>query len=297
MAVEGYSADILATYPADGSRVIIENQLEYTDHTHLGQIMTYLAGLEAKTVVWIARQFRGPHLSAIRWLNTHTPDDFAFFAIKLRVVQFGGDSSIIAPLFEVLERPNDWERQLQAHNGADGNERRDNLRKFRREFWQSYVVRYPDDLQLRPNHIDSNVYQTVQDVSVSLFLAQRRVGVFLPWDSRNFDAPNRELAREWRKRACCCDWCCTVCEKEEHSCTDCYCALCLGKDERYPITKESWDDLQVCWDDLQVDSNSRDNWPRMIDWLHQRLNQSQGGMCIYDTSGIGLGFSQKSFVP
>ena len=83
IAVEGYSVDILATYPADGSRVIIENQLESTDHTHLGQIMTYLAGLEAKTVVWIARDFRGPHLSAIRWLNTHTTDEFAFFAHKI----------------------------------------------------------------------------------------------------------------------------------------------------------------------------------------------------------------------
>ena len=100
--MEGYSADILATYPADGSRVIIENQLESTDHTHLGQIMTYLAGLEAKTVVWIARDFRGPHLSAIRWLNTHTTDEFAFFAIKLRVVQIGDNSSIVAPLFEVV---------------------------------------------------------------------------------------------------------------------------------------------------------------------------------------------------
>lgn len=81
VAVEGYSADILAKYPADDSRVIIENQLEYTDHTHLGQIMTYLAGLDAKTVVWIAREFRGPHLSAVRWLNTHTTDEFAFFAV------------------------------------------------------------------------------------------------------------------------------------------------------------------------------------------------------------------------
>ena len=145
IAVEGYSADILATYPADGSRVIIENQLESTDHTHLGQIMTYLAGLEAKTVVWIARDFRGPHLSAIRWLNTHTTDEFAFFAIKLRVVQIGDNSSIVAPLFEVVERPNEWERQVQAVNDIDGNERLNNLRKFRSNFWQSYIEQHPDD--------------------------------------------------------------------------------------------------------------------------------------------------------
>ncbi len=67
VSVEGFSADILARIPSDGSMVVIENQLENTNHTHLGQVLTYLAGLEAQTVIWIAREFQGPHLSAIRW--------------------------------------------------------------------------------------------------------------------------------------------------------------------------------------------------------------------------------------
>ena len=282
IAVEGYSADILATYPADGSRVIIENQLESTDHTHLGQIMTYLAGLEAKTVVWIARDFRGPHLSAIRWLNTHTTDEFAFFAIKLRVVQIGDNSSIVAPLFEVVERPNEWERQVQAVNDIGGNERLNNLRKFRSNFWQSYIEQHPDDLELRPNHIDSNVYEEAGGVSISLYIAQQTVGIFLPSDIRNFDSLDRESARAWKNGECCCDWCCTVCEKEEHSCVNCYCQLCLGKDERYPITKEAWDDLQVCWDKLLIDSNNRDNWPQMIAWLHQKLVDARQALSAYE---------------
>ena len=58
VSVESFSADILARNPMDDTRVLIENQLEGSDHTHLGQIMTYLAGLEAKTVVWIATSFR-----------------------------------------------------------------------------------------------------------------------------------------------------------------------------------------------------------------------------------------------
>ena len=72
IAVEGFSADRLGRNPADGSTILIENQLEQTDHTHLGQIMTYLAGLEAKTLVWVAPVFRKPHLSALRWGNEHT---------------------------------------------------------------------------------------------------------------------------------------------------------------------------------------------------------------------------------
>ena len=66
VAVETFSADILARNPMNDSIVLIENQLEMTDHTHLGQIITYVAGLEAQTVIWIAPSFREPHLSAIR---------------------------------------------------------------------------------------------------------------------------------------------------------------------------------------------------------------------------------------
>lgn len=66
VAVETFSADILARNAQDGSLVLIENQLEGSDHIHLGQIMTYLAGLNAHTVVWIAATFREPHLSVLK---------------------------------------------------------------------------------------------------------------------------------------------------------------------------------------------------------------------------------------
>ena len=109
VAVEQFSADIVARNPADGSRVLIENQLEGSDHRHLGQILTYLAGVQAQTVIWVARDFDESHRSAIRWLNDHTEEPFAFFAVRVRVVQIA-DSPLV-PLFEVLERPspeNSW---------------------------------------------------------------------------------------------------------------------------------------------------------------------------------------------
>jgi len=118
VAVESFSADILARNPIDDSVVLIENQLEKTDHTHLGQIMTYLAGLEAQTVIWIAPSFRQPHLSAIRWLNEHTAEGFSFFAVRARVVRIG--DSPFAPIFEVVEKPDDWSRQLKSEaRGSD----------------------------------------------------------------------------------------------------------------------------------------------------------------------------------
>ena len=91
--------------------MLIENQLEHADLHHLGQVLAYLAGLEAKTVVWVAKGFDEAHLSALRWLNEHTAESFAFFAVRVRVVRIG--DSPLAPVFEVLERPNDWDRRVQ----------------------------------------------------------------------------------------------------------------------------------------------------------------------------------------
>ncbi|MCB1330772.1 MAG: hypothetical protein KDK28_15635 [Maritimibacter sp.] len=137
VAVEGFSADILARNPADDTVVLIENQLETTDHTHLGQIMTYLAGLDAQTVVWIAPAFRQPHLSAIRWLNENTADGFSFFAVKARVVRIG--DSPYAPIFEVVEKPDAWMRKLKAEAppGTD-------LRELRQSYFDKLAGRLPE---------------------------------------------------------------------------------------------------------------------------------------------------------
>ena len=111
VAVDEFSADILARNPMDDSLVLIENQLEVANHTHLGQVLTYLAGLDANVVIWVAAEFRDAHLSAINWLNEHTVEPFAFFAVRVSVVRIG--DSPLAPIFEVLARPNEWERRLQ----------------------------------------------------------------------------------------------------------------------------------------------------------------------------------------
>lgn len=148
IAVERFEADILARNPMDGSIVLIENQLEPSDHTHLGQIMTYLVGLKAHTVVWIAPSFREPHRSAISWLNENTSDDFSFFAVRVRVVQIA--DSPYAPIFEVVEKPNGWERQLAVtRKAAEGASE---IGERRRAFWQSYLDRVPSasDWGLKP---------------------------------------------------------------------------------------------------------------------------------------------------
>ena len=190
--VQEFSADVLARDPTDNSLILIENQLEQTDHNHLGQILTYLAGLEARTIIWIASDFREPHLSAIRWLNDHTSDPFAFFAVQVKVLRIGNDqSSPVSPVFEVLEKPNEWDRKITDTK----NEALNGLQKFRHDFWQSYAEQYPEDINLRPNHISSNVFHNINGLVVSQYLAQREVGVYLQTENQRYDNEDREFAR------------------------------------------------------------------------------------------------------
>jgi len=175
--VETFAADILARNPLDDSLVLIENQLEGTDHTHLGQIMTYLAGLDAHTVVWVAKDFREPHLSALKWLNDHTVEPFAFFAVKVKAVRIG--DSPIAPVFEVMVRPNHWERQLQAI--AKETRQISSRGQFRRDFWTDYVAHYPREENYGPVMGVGHRWHLLKalDLVVSLYMAKTEVGVYI----------------------------------------------------------------------------------------------------------------------
>ncbi|MBX9664427.1 hypothetical protein [Novosphingobium sp.] len=175
MRVGTFSADILARNAADDSVVLIENQLAGSDHTHLGQIMTYLAGLEAQTMVWIAPSFREEHLSAIRWLNEHTVDPFAFFAVRLRVVRIA--DSPFAPLFEVVERPNNWDRQVSERKRVVEGDRSE-LGEHRLSFWTHFCARHP--AYGKPGAA-SSLWAALPhtDMLVVLYLSRNGVGVFV----------------------------------------------------------------------------------------------------------------------
>src|SRR5204862_230509 len=108
--------DILAK-EADTERwVIIENQLTPTDHGHLGQLLTYAAGLEARTIIWIAEEFREEHRAAIDFLNRATTEEFAFFGVKIELFRIG--DSQLAPDFSIVAKPNDWSKRTQSAKQA-----------------------------------------------------------------------------------------------------------------------------------------------------------------------------------
>lgn len=112
--VGDFKLDILCTDGED--QVIIENQLEKTNHTHLGQIIAYAAGVAARKVIWVAESFRPEHAAALQFLNEHTTDDLSFFAVEVELWRIG--DSPLAPKFEVVVKPNDWVKSGREHARA-----------------------------------------------------------------------------------------------------------------------------------------------------------------------------------
>ena len=110
-SVGSYRADILCKDSANGHFVVIENQIEQTDHKHLGQIITYGTGLNASSCIWIAKSFTGEHRAAIDWLNSISDDEHNFFAIEIKLYKI--ENSPLAPIFNVVAKPNDWSKLIK----------------------------------------------------------------------------------------------------------------------------------------------------------------------------------------
>ncbi|MBM7508518.1 hypothetical protein JOE61_002332 [Nocardioides salarius] len=114
--VGGFALDLIGTDLATNTVVIVENQLEQTDHSHLGQLLTYAGGTDPSTIVWCAPTFREEHRAALDWLNEHTDEETRFFGVEISAVRI--DESRPAPLFRVVAKPNDWTKQLHTERSA-----------------------------------------------------------------------------------------------------------------------------------------------------------------------------------
>lgn len=128
--VGSYRCDIVCKDEITGKSVLIENQLEPTNHDHLGKIITYASGLDASVVVWVVASAREEHASAIEWLNKHTTSDVDFFLLEVHAYTIG--DSAPAPMFKVIEQPNDFAKSVKAlANSGELNE----SQVKRLEFW------------------------------------------------------------------------------------------------------------------------------------------------------------------
>lgn len=128
-----YRCDLVAKDETTDVTVIIENQLEATNHDHLGKIITYAAGLKATVIVWIVREAKEEHRAAIEWLNNNTGTDVNFFLIEIHAYQIG--DSLPAPKFEIVEKPNDFVKRGN-QNSVDGDMTR--AQSERLFFWEEF---------------------------------------------------------------------------------------------------------------------------------------------------------------
>jgi hypothetical protein len=200
--------------------------------------MTYLAGLEAKTIVWVTTRFAEEHVSAIQWLNDHTPPEFRFFAVELRVVRIG--ESPVAPIFDVIVRPNDFERDLKVRK-AEAEATTDSKH---RDFWTLYLQRHPEDaaVGMKASRSANQWLPAVGNITVGIWLATT-CGVYI---RGRFSVPIETVVEQLAPHR----------ERLE--------AL-IGA----PFRKEGEDWLLVRGG-IEVGDPAR--WPEATDWLHRQVH-------------------------
>ncbi|MBO6609344.1 DUF4268 domain-containing protein [Altererythrobacter sp.] len=194
-AVGRFSADILCkdTGSADAGWVVIENQLETTDHSHLGQILTYAAGLEAKTCIWVAAKFHEEHRAAIDWLNEISGDDHQFFGLEIELWRIG--ESVSAPKFNVVAKPNDWKRDVGRSARSMAPAKLTETKRLQLEFWEALRERLSGHRSLKPQkprpqhwttlsigrsgmHLGAIINTREDNIGVELYLADESANAY-----------------------------------------------------------------------------------------------------------------------
>ena len=180
-----FSADIVAT-DEGGVMILIENQLEPTDHRHLGQVLTYLSGLNIKEacIVWIATRFREEHRAAIDWLNRETSEGFDFFGVEIETVRI--ENSDPAPRFNVVAMPNGWAKQASQVAKRVASDGPSQTGAFYQQYWtglrdameaETVSVRFPKPWP--GNWLPFKIGRTGFELSVNIYRDERLIRVEL----------------------------------------------------------------------------------------------------------------------
>ncbi|MCR5496601.1 MAG: DUF4268 domain-containing protein [Paludibacteraceae bacterium] len=129
-SVGSFSVDIFAKEVGSDRKVIIENQLEDTNHDHLGKLITYASGKDAEVIVWVVKRARDEHRQAIEWLNQHTDNNLGFFLLEIELWQIGDSEK--APRFNIVEKPNEWTKTMKSIDGLS------NIALLKLDFWTGF---------------------------------------------------------------------------------------------------------------------------------------------------------------
>jgi hypothetical protein len=257
--VGDFSLDLKGYDELTGETVIVENQLEPSDHNHLGQIITYAAGTDPTTIVWITTGFRPEHRAAIDWLNQRTDDNTRVFGVVIRVVRIGVSEP--APNFELVAQPNDWEKQVKKATSVAGRQASAREQQYR-EFWEVILDRvraeHPDWTRARTTG-QSWVNTTAGIGGAVISMAWTRAGLVI---QVYFDSPDRDLNSS-RFDA-------LYARREPFE-------AALGQ-------SPTWDEMEgrkaarIVITSRFTDLADKDAWPQMIDWLIQQQIALRGAL-------------------
>jgi hypothetical protein len=191
-SVGQFSVDILAEEGTSGNKIIIENQLEATNHDHLGKIITYASGVDAEFVIWVVASVREEHKRAIDWLNEHTDEDLHFFLVRVELWQIG--DSVPAPKFNVVAQPNDWAKAVKQSTAKTTNVTDLKLRQL--AFWEQfreYAQTHGSSLPLRkpsPRHwYDISAGASNWHIALTLNTPKKQMAceVYIPEDKAQYE--------------------------------------------------------------------------------------------------------------
>lgn len=234
-----FSTDILAMESNTENKIVIENQLESTDHDHLGKIITYASGHDAKTIIWIVKDVREEHRRAIDWLNEHTDEDINIFLCRIELWKI--DESNLAPKFQIVSSPNNWTKAIK--RSTDNKLSATKLLQL--NYWTKLAERLEDLTEFNarkpnPQHwYDLAIGSSLAHISLTVNTLKKEIRIET-WISDNKDLYDYlESQKE-------------VIEKE------------LG----YSLNWERLDDKKASRISIskKIDINKEENWDEAIDW-------------------------------
>ncbi len=242
-----FRADILCRNAGGGSWVLVENQLERTDHSHLGQLLTYAAGLDAVTICWIAENFTEEHRAALDWLNEITDDRLQFFGLEIELWRIG--NSLPAPKFNVVSKPNDWSR-----SGRPVSENITRTKRLQREFWSALKKRLEEERSsvrsIKPqlqSWMTFSIGRSEFSLVAALQSRENWISVYLSMTGPNAKAHFRLLERQR--------------EEIEEELGDLEWRALPGKEQHIRLRRKNADPMQ------------QEDWPNQLDWMVSALER------------------------
>jgi hypothetical protein len=253
-AVGPFRADILCKEIGTGRWVLVENQLERTDHCHLGQLLTYAAGLDAVTIVWIAARFTEEHRAALDWLNRITDEGFRFFGLEVELWRIAGSPP--APKFNMISKPNDWSQSVAHAARAIDDSDLSETQVLQRAYWAAMnpalaAQAGPVSGNRKPQpqswmsysigrsgfSLGASMVRAKNLLRADLYISSARAKVFFALLKEQQPAIEKELGYAL-------DW------------------------EELPTKR----DCRICAYLKDVDPSDQADWPRQHEWLAKRLN-------------------------